>query len=50
MAAGGTTTEFFNAVAYHQGWYDFTITVDNDSTWSERFAGHIEYGDTSVTG
>lgn len=50
VAAGGTTTEFFNAVAYQQGWYDFTITVDNDTAWSERFAGHIEYGATSITG
>lgn len=43
-------TDGEDAVAYHQGWYDFTITVDNDSSWSERFVGHIEYGATSVTG
>ncbi|MFV0126391.1 phosphocholine-specific phospholipase C [Streptomyces sp. HMX112] len=50
VAVGGTTTEYFNAVAFQKGWYDFTITVDNDASWSERFAGHIEYGAASITG
>lgn len=50
VAAGGQGSDFFNAVAYNQGWYDFTITVNNDTSWSQRFAGHIEYGATSTTG
>ncbi|MCD9145863.1 phosphocholine-specific phospholipase C [Streptomyces albireticuli] len=50
VAAASQETEFFNAVAYNAGWYDFTIAVDNDSTWTERFAGHIEYGQSSTTG
>ncbi|MEW1905157.1 phosphocholine-specific phospholipase C [Streptomyces sp. NPDC086147] len=50
VAAGGQGSEFFNAVRYQNGWYDFTITVNNDPSWSQRFAGHIEYGTTSTTG
>nr|WP_248289178.1 phospholipase domain-containing protein [Streptomyces albireticuli] len=50
VAVASQETEFFNAVSYNAGWYDFTITVDNDATWSERFTGHIEYGQSSTTG
>jgi phospholipase C len=32
------------------GWYDFTVTVDSDSSWSRRFTGHLENGRVSVTG
>jgi phospholipase C len=37
-------------VAYQDGWYDFTITVDSDASWSRRFTGHIETGTASVSG
>ncbi len=47
---GATVTDYFNAVAYSGGWYDFTIGVNNDSTWSRRFTGHLETGAPSVTG
>ncbi|MFG5719038.1 phosphocholine-specific phospholipase C [Streptomyces murinus] len=50
VAAGSSTEDFFNAVAYNNGWYDFTITVDSDSTWSRRFTGHLETGAASVSG
>jgi phospholipase C len=32
------------------GWYDVTVTADIDPTWSQRFIGHIENGQDSVTG
>ncbi|MGP9018371.1 phosphocholine-specific phospholipase C [Streptomyces sp. BR1] len=48
--AGGSTEDYFNAVAYQNGWYDLTITADVDSTWSRRYTGHIETGDASVSG
>jgi hypothetical protein len=32
------------------GWYDLTITVSDDSSWSQRFTGHLENGPTSITG
>ncbi|MGW1893849.1 phosphocholine-specific phospholipase C [Streptomyces sp. NPDC002004] len=50
VAAGGSTEDYFNAVAYQNGWYDFTVTVDIDGGWSRRFTGHIETGAASVSG
>lgn len=50
VAAGASTEDFFNAVAYQGGWYDFTVTVDSDATWSRRFTGHLESGTASVSG
>ena len=50
VPAGGSTSDFFNAVEYDNGWYDFTVTVDLDSSWSRRFTGHLETGNASITG
>lgn len=50
VAAGGSTQDYFNAVANQGGWYDFTVTVNSDATWSRRFTGHIETGAVSVSG
>ncbi|MEV7182421.1 phosphocholine-specific phospholipase C [Kitasatospora sp. NPDC093679] len=50
VPAGGAASDFFNAVAYNNGWYDFTVTVDSDPTWSQRFTGHLETGAASVSG
>ncbi|MFJ5032234.1 phosphocholine-specific phospholipase C [Streptomyces sp. NPDC088560] len=50
VAAGASTEDFFNAVAYQNGWYDFTVTVDSDATWSRRLTGHLETGAASVSG
>jgi phospholipase C len=50
VPAGGSTSDYFNAVAYTNGWYDFTVTVDLDPSWSRRCVGHIETGAASVSG
>ncbi|WP_406404988.1 phospholipase C, phosphocholine-specific [Streptomyces sp. NBC_00879] len=50
VAAGGSTEDYFNNVAYAGGWYDFTITVSSDVGWSQRFLGHIETGAASISG
>ncbi|OKI28504.1 phosphocholine-specific phospholipase C [Streptomyces sp. CB03911] len=50
VPAGGNVSDFFNAVAGQNGWYDFTVTVNSDSSWSQRFSGHLETGAASVTG
>ncbi|ARP73701.1 phospholipase C, phosphocholine-specific [Streptomyces pluripotens] len=50
VAPGASTEDFFNAVAYTHGWYDFTVTVDSDASWSRRFTGHLETGTASVSG
>jgi len=50
VAAGGSTEDHFNAVAYQNGWYDFAVTVDSGASWSRRFTGHLEAGAPSVSG
>ena len=50
VAAGATVSDYYNAVTYCGGWYDFTLTVSNDASWSQRFTGHLETGAASVTG
>jgi len=32
------------------GWYDLSVTLEVDATWSRRFVGHLEDGETSITG
>ena len=32
------------------GWYDVTVTIDVDDRWSQRYTGHLETGEPSVTG
>ncbi|MER5918021.1 phospholipase C, phosphocholine-specific [Streptomyces sp. NPDC001982] len=32
------------------GWYDVTVTTDRDHAWSQRFTGHLETGQASITG
>lgn len=36
--------------ARSKGWYDVTVTVSEDSSWSRRYVGHVETGRPSVTG
>jgi phospholipase C len=31
------------------GWYDLTITVDSDASFTRRFAGHVETGKPSMS-
>ncbi|MFD1048921.1 phospholipase domain-containing protein, partial [Kibdelosporangium lantanae] len=50
VAPGQTVSDYFNAVAYFNGWYDFTVAVSTDGSWSRRFVGHIETGAPSVSG
>ncbi|MFB7944018.1 phosphocholine-specific phospholipase C [Kitasatospora phosalacinea] len=50
VAAGARTGDWFDAVAYGNGWYDFTVTVSGDPSWSQRFTGHLETGAPSVSG
>jgi phospholipase C len=32
------------------GWYDLTVTVSSDSSWSQRLTGHLETGQPSISG
>ncbi|MFE9252722.1 phosphocholine-specific phospholipase C [Streptomyces sp. NPDC007088] len=50
VASGQSVSDYFQQVAYADGWYDFTVTVAGDAAFSQRFAGHIETGAVSRTG
>ncbi|MCP2341420.1 phospholipase C [Actinomadura rupiterrae] len=50
VPAGQSVKDEFNAVTVANGWYDFTVTAGSDATWSQRFAGHLETGQTSISG
>ncbi|MEU2026733.1 phosphocholine-specific phospholipase C [Streptomyces sp. NPDC016469] len=50
VPAGSTVTDDFSALTYGSGWYDHTVTVSSDTTWSQRFVGHLENGLPSVSG
>jgi phospholipase C len=39
-----------DAVGLSNGWYDLSITVGSDSTWSQRLTGHLETGRASISG
>jgi phospholipase C len=47
---GASVSDYFNQVAYCNGWYDFTVTVDRDGSWSQRFMGHLETRGPSISG
>jgi phospholipase C len=50
VAPGTSTADYFNAVTIANGWYDFTVTVNTDTTWTRRVTGHIETGTASISG
>lgn len=39
-----------NPLKSSHGWYDLTVTVRTDRSWSRRYVGHLENGSASVTG
>jgi phospholipase C len=43
-------TWILDACGDADGWYDLTLTVSNDSSWSQRLTGHVETGRASVSG
>ena len=47
---GASASDYFNAVAISGGWYDFTVTASTDATWRQRFTGHLETGQASISG
>ncbi|MFC1434462.1 phosphocholine-specific phospholipase C [Streptacidiphilus sp. N1-3] len=47
----GTSSSYSVAVnGSAHGWYDVTATCDLDPSWSQRFTGHVEDGDDSISG
>ena len=50
VSAHDRETWVLDACEHSDGWYDLTITVSNDSSWSQRLTGHLETGRASVSG
>jgi phospholipase C len=43
------TLEKYWSLESHFGWYDFIVTVDSNTTFEQRIAGHLETGKDSVS-
>jgi phospholipase C len=50
VPAHGSATYLTDPIASSDGWYDLSVTVSGDSSWSRRYVGHLENGQPSVTG
>ena len=46
----GRSSIAVDPIARDHGWYDITVTLDEDGAYTRRFAGHVENGKPSVTG
>ena len=50
VQARETITHVTDPLADGGGWYDVSVTISGDGSWSRRFVGHLEDGGPSVTG
>jgi phospholipase C len=50
VPAHGHATYQADPIVTSRGWYDLSVTVSGDPSWSRRYAGHLENGQPSVTG
>jgi phospholipase C len=50
VAAHGHATYEADPLEISDGWYDLSVTLSNDKSWSRRYTGHLEDGANSVTG
>jgi phospholipase C len=48
LEAGDAVTKSWSLKRFF-GWYDLVITVEDDSNFEYRFAGHLETGEDSVS-
>jgi phospholipase C len=48
LSPGGVEARTWS-LARTAGWYDLAITVDDDSSFEHRFAGHVENGEDSIS-
>ncbi len=46
---GGDTESLYLDLRGSYGWYDLSITIDSDSTFKRRLAGHVETGKSSMS-
>ncbi|HVU60856.1 MAG TPA: phospholipase C, phosphocholine-specific [Mycobacteriales bacterium] len=50
VPAGSERHHLLDPVAASHGWYDVTVTITGDESWSRRYVGHLETGRPSITG
>jgi phospholipase C len=50
VPAHGHVTHTVDPLARSDGWYDLSVTVSGDSSWSRGYIGHLEDGSHSITG
>jgi phospholipase C len=46
----GNATHVAAPILSSGGWYDLSVTISGDSSWSRRYVGHLENGQPSITG
>ncbi|WAL69339.1 phospholipase C, phosphocholine-specific [Amycolatopsis cynarae] len=46
----GRSTHVVDPLATAHGWYDLSVTLAGDRSWSRRYVGHLEDGRDSVSG
>jgi phospholipase C len=50
VPAHGRAMHVVDPLASSNGWYDLSVTISGDNTWSRRYIGHLEDGTGSITG
>src|SRR5450755_176828 len=50
VSAHGRATHAEDPLASSNGWYDLSVTISGDDSWSRRYTGHLENGTNSITG
>ena len=50
VEARGVQTWELDACGNADGWYDLTVRLNHDSSWSQRLTGHLETGRASISG
>ena len=50
VAAHGRATHETDPLVSGDGWYDLSVAISGDGSWSRRYTGHLEDGRNSITG
>lgn len=50
VPAHGRATHETDPLVTSDGWYDLSVSVSGDGSWSRRYTGHLEDGRNSITG
>jgi len=50
VPAHGRVQYRVDPLAAAHGWYDLSVTIKGDTSWSRRYTGHFENGTNSITG